>query len=116
AWHGRGRVRGEALFLLRHRHGLLPGGRQAESRAPAVVAHHERHGGQEPRIAHAPHSLSDIGLVESLGGMTRAAESRWAKLQIERCAAEQQARLDAGIEVVVGVNKYPAPEDEPLQN
>jgi methylmalonyl-CoA mutase len=56
-----------------------------------------------------------IEQAESLGGMTRAAESGWAKLQIERCAAEQQARLDAGIEVVVGVNKYPAPEDEPLQ-
>jgi methylmalonyl-CoA mutase len=53
--------------------------------------------------------------VDSLGGMTRAAESGWAKLQIERCAAEQQARLDAGTEVVVGVNKYPAAEDEPVE-
>ncbi len=44
--------------------------------------------------------------VEQQGGMTRAAESGWAKLQIERCAAEQQARLDAGRDVVVGVNKY----------
>ena len=44
--------------------------------------------------------------VEDLGGMTRAVESGWAKLQIERCAAEQQARLDAGLEIVVGVNKY----------
>jgi len=50
--------------------------------------------------------------AESLGGMTRAAESGWAKLQIERCAAEQQARLDAGTDIVVGVNKYPAPDDE----
>jgi len=48
--------------------------------------------------------------VDDLGGMTRAVESGWAKLQIERCAAEQQARLDAGLDVVVGVNKY-APAD-----
>jgi methylmalonyl-CoA mutase len=50
--------------------------------------------------------------VEQQGGMTRAAESGWAKLQIERCAAEQQARLDAGRDVVVGVNKYGAADDD----
>jgi methylmalonyl-CoA mutase len=55
-----------------------------------------------------------IGEVESLGGMTRVAESGWAKLQIERCAAEQQARLDAGSDVVVGVNKYQAAAGEPV--
>ena len=53
--------------------------------------------------------------VEALGGMTRAAESGWAKLQIERCAAEQQARLDAGRDVVVGVNKYVAEDDEAVE-
>ena len=50
--------------------------------------------------------------VEQQGGMTRAAESGWAKLQIERCAAEQQARLDAGRDVVVGVNKYGVAEGD----
>ena len=50
--------------------------------------------------------------VEQQGGMTRAAESGWAKLQIERCAAEQQARLDAGRDVVVGVNKYAVAEGD----
>ncbi len=53
--------------------------------------------------------------VEQQGGMTRAAESGWAKLQIERCAAEQQARLDAGRDVVVGVNKYGAADDEAVE-
>ncbi len=53
--------------------------------------------------------------VEDLGGMTRAVESGWAKLQIERCAAEQQARLDAGLEVVVGVNKYCAADDAEVE-
>ena len=30
----------------------------------------------------------------------------WAKLQIEKCAAETQARIDSGKDVIVGVNKY----------
>jgi methylmalonyl-CoA mutase len=56
-----------------------------------------------------------IEQAESLGGMTRAAESGWAKSQIEHCAAEQQALLDAGTDVVVGVNKYAAPEGEAIE-
>jgi len=53
--------------------------------------------------------------VEAKGGMTRAVASGWAKLQIERCAAEKQARIDRGEDVIVGVNRYPAPQDKPLQ-
>ena len=34
--------------------------------------------------------------VDALGGMTRAVESGWAKLKIEECAAQKQARIDAG--------------------
>ena len=30
-----------------------------------------------------------------MGGMTKAVESGWAKLQIEKCAAEKQARIDS---------------------
>jgi methylmalonyl-CoA mutase len=44
--------------------------------------------------------------VEKMGGMTHAVESGWAKLQIERCAAEKQARIDSAQDVIVGVNKY----------
>ncbi len=44
--------------------------------------------------------------VEAMGGMTKAVESGWAKLKIESCAAEKQARIDAGKDVIVGVNKY----------
>ena len=44
--------------------------------------------------------------VEAMGGMTKAVESGWAKLQIEECAAEKQARIDSGKDVIVGVNKY----------
>ncbi|MGB9992659.1 methylmalonyl-CoA mutase [Pseudoduganella rhizocola] len=44
--------------------------------------------------------------VEAMGGMTRAVESGWAKLRIEASAAEKQARIDSGKDVIVGVNKY----------
>ena len=44
--------------------------------------------------------------VDALGGMTRAVDSGWAKLKIEAAAAEKQARIDSGRDVIVGVNKY----------
>ena len=44
--------------------------------------------------------------VEAQGGMTKAVDSGWAKLKIEAAAAEKQARIDAGKDVIVGVNKY----------
>ncbi|MEK8048997.1 methylmalonyl-CoA mutase [Ideonella sp. DXS22W] len=44
--------------------------------------------------------------VESMGGMTKAVDSGWAKLKIEASAAEKQARIDSGKDVIVGVNKY----------
>jgi len=44
--------------------------------------------------------------VEQMGGMTKAVASGWAKLKIEASAAEKQARIDAGNDVIVGVNKY----------
>ena len=44
--------------------------------------------------------------VEAMGGMTRAVDSGWAKLKIEASAAEKQARIDSGKDVIVGVNKY----------
>jgi methylmalonyl-CoA mutase len=52
--------------------------------------------------------------VDAMGGMTRAVESGWAKLKIEASAAEKQARIDSGADVIVGVNKYPPPRAEPI--
>ncbi len=52
--------------------------------------------------------------VDALGGMTRAVDSGWAKLKIERCAAEKQARIDAGLDVIVGVNKYVLEKEDQL--
>nr|WP_255538409.1 methylmalonyl-CoA mutase [Polynucleobacter sp. 73C-SIWE] len=44
--------------------------------------------------------------VDAMGGMTKAVESGWAKLKIEASAAEKQAKIDSGADVIVGVNKY----------
>lgn len=44
--------------------------------------------------------------VEAMGGMTKAVDSGWAKLKIEAAAADKQARIDSGQDVIVGVNKY----------
>jgi methylmalonyl-CoA mutase len=54
--------------------------------------------------------------VEALGGMAAAIETGLPKLRIEEAAARKQSRIDTGQEVIVGVNKYPAPEGEtPLE-
>jgi methylmalonyl-CoA mutase len=52
--------------------------------------------------------------VDAMGGMVRAVDSGWAKLKIEASAAEKQARIDSGQDVIVGVNKYKPPKEEPL--
>ncbi len=52
--------------------------------------------------------------VEAMGGMTKAVDSGWAKLKIEAAAAEKQARIDSGQDVIVGVNKYKLSREEAL--
>ena len=56
-----------------------------------------------------------IDEVEDMGGMTRAVESGMPKLRIEEAAAQRQARIDRGEEVIVGVNKYRASEEEAVE-
>jgi methylmalonyl-CoA mutase len=63
----------------------------------------------------ADKAWSLIEQVEAMGGMTRAVDSGWAKLQIEASAAQTQARIDAGRDVIVGVNKYKLDKEDPLQ-
>ncbi len=53
--------------------------------------------------------------IETMGGMTRAVESGWAKLKIEAAAAEKQARIDSGQDVIVGVNKFRLAKEEPME-
>ena len=52
--------------------------------------------------------------VEAMGGMTKAVDSGWAKLKIEAAAAEKQARIDSGRDVIVGVNKYKLAKEDSL--
>jgi methylmalonyl-CoA mutase len=47
-----------------------------------------------------------IAETESLGGMAAAIETGVPKLRIEEVATATQARIDSGIQTVVGVNKY----------
>ena len=55
-----------------------------------------------------------IDEVEDMGGMTKAVESGMPKLRIEEAAAIRQARIDRGEEVIVGVNKYRAADETPV--
>jgi methylmalonyl-CoA mutase len=53
--------------------------------------------------------------VDAMGGMTKAVDSGWAKLKIEAAAAEKQARIDSGKDVIVGVNKYKLAKEDPIE-
>ncbi len=66
------------------------------------------------RLTHdlAQKAWQHIQEVESLGGMAKAIEAGVPKLRIEEAAAKTQARIDAGMQAVIGVNKY-KPTDEP---
>jgi methylmalonyl-CoA mutase len=53
--------------------------------------------------------------VDAMGGMTRAVDTGWAKLRIEASAAEKQARIDSGKDVIVGVNKFKLDQEDPVE-
>jgi methylmalonyl-CoA mutase len=53
--------------------------------------------------------------VEDMGGMTKAVEAGIPKLRIEEAAARRQARVDKGEDVIVGVNRFQAEKDEPIE-
>jgi methylmalonyl-CoA mutase len=62
------------------------------------------------QIAHKAWEL--IEEVEELGGMTKAIEAGIPKMRIEEAAAKKQARIDSGVDVIVGVNKYLSPDED----
>ena len=47
-----------------------------------------------------------IEQVEAMGGMTKAVQSGFPKAEIEKVAAQRQANIDSGAQVIVGVNKF----------
>ncbi|MDD5314111.1 MAG: methylmalonyl-CoA mutase family protein, partial [Bacteroidales bacterium] len=53
--------------------------------------------------------------IEALGGMARAIETGLPKLRIEEAAARTQARIDSGMDVLVGVNKYRLEKEDPIE-
>src|ERR1700682_2399695 len=52
--------------------------------------------------------------VEALGGMAKAIEAGVPKLRIEEASAKTQARIDAGKQAVIGVNKYKPTDEAPI--
>lgn len=60
------------------------------------------------RLTHelAEQARQVLAQVEAAGGMVRAIESGLAQRLIETSAAERQARIDRGQDVVVGVNRF----------
>jgi methylmalonyl-CoA mutase len=53
--------------------------------------------------------------VEEAGGMARAIEAGIPMSHIEEAAARKQARIDAGMDVIVGVNRFRAPNETELE-
>ena len=53
--------------------------------------------------------------IESLGGMAKAIESGVPKMRIEEAAARAQAKIDSGIQTIVGTNKYRLEKEDPLE-
>ena len=47
-----------------------------------------------------------IAEVEELGGMAKAIAAGIPKMRIEEASARTQARIDSGVQTIVGVNKY----------
>jgi len=52
--------------------------------------------------------------VEAFGGMARAIEAGLPKRRIEEAATRRQARIDRGLDVIVGVNRFQADDEPPL--
>ena len=52
--------------------------------------------------------------VQEMGGMAKAIETGLPKLRIEEAAARTQARIDSHQQVIVGVNKYRLPKEDPI--
>jgi len=68
------------------------------------------------RLTHdlAAKAWAHIQEVEELGGMAKAIEAGVPKLRIEEASAKTQARIDAGRQAVIGVNKYKPENEKPI--
>src|SRR4249920_1643875 len=62
----------------------------------------------------AKSAWAHIQEVEEMGGMAKAIEAGLPKLRIEEASAKTQARIDAGQQAVIGVNKYLLEREPPV--
>ncbi|HEY8432411.1 MAG TPA: methylmalonyl-CoA mutase [Sandaracinaceae bacterium] len=69
------------------------------------------------RLTHelAERASAHIAEVEALGGMAKAIEAGIPKLRIEEAAARTQARIDRGVQKIVGVNYLRAEHEPPIE-
>ena len=63
----------------------------------------------------ATRALSHIAEIDKIGGMVKAIDRGVPQERIEQAAAQTQARLDSGAQVVVGVNRFRLPEEIPTE-
>lgn len=56
-----------------------------------------------------------INRIDELGGMIRAIEIGYPQKEIADAAYRYQQQLDSGEKVIVGVNKYVVPEEQPIE-
>jgi len=69
------------------------------------------------RLTHdlARRAWGHIQEVEQAGGMAKAIEAGIPKMRVEEAAARTQARIDAGLQAVIGVNTYRVDTEEPFE-
>ncbi len=63
----------------------------------------------------AQRARAHITEVAEHGGMAQAISDGIPKLRIEEAAARTQARIDSGIQPVIGINKYQVEEDQEVE-
>ncbi len=56
-----------------------------------------------------------IGAVDDLGGAVAAVEAGWVQDQIEQAAFAHHQRVQSGEQVIVGVNRYAAEREAPIE-
>jgi methylmalonyl-CoA mutase N-terminal domain/subunit len=59
-------------------------------------------------------AITYLERIRSLGGMLQAIESGYVQKEIQEAAYQQQARLESGDEIVVGVNRFES-EEAPIE-
>ena len=68
------------------------------------------------RLTHdlAARARTHMAEIEALGGMAKAIEAGVPKRRIEESATQMQARIDGGVQAVIGVNRYKPPGENEL--